>query len=91
MKTVEGGQQICEAESTYFFGMCLKWRNCSEVCITEGFVEGRCQGFFRKCICRKPCFVSTYDFNFYIRKNNIYHYFIYNSGFENAHSIYISE
>ncbi|KAF8104972.1 hypothetical protein N665_0165s0057 [Sinapis alba] len=55
MKIVQG-QQMCEAKSINFRGMCMKWRTCKQVCISEGFPYGRCKGFIRKCICRKPCF-----------------------------------
>ncbi|CAL9241925.1 unnamed protein product [Arabidopsis halleri] len=58
MKMVEG-QQMCETQSINFKGMCTKWRNCQRVCMSEGFPDGRCKGFIRKCICRKPCPVST--------------------------------
>uniref|UniRef100_A0A0D3CCJ6 Knottins-like domain-containing protein n=1 Tax=Brassica oleracea var. oleracea TaxID=109376 RepID=A0A0D3CCJ6_BRAOL len=57
MKLVQG-QQMCEAKSITFKGMCLKWRNCKQVCISEGFPEGRCKGFVRKCVCRKPCLLN---------------------------------
>ncbi|KAL0695207.1 hypothetical protein Bca4012_062387 [Brassica carinata] len=52
------GQQMCEANSIDFRGMCWKWRNCKQVCISEGFPDGRCEGFIRKCVCRKPCFLN---------------------------------
>ncbi|KAL0704974.1 hypothetical protein Bca4012_071399 [Brassica carinata] len=57
MKLVQG-QQMCEAKSINFKGMCLKWKNCKHVCISEGFPEGRCKGFVRKCVCRKPCLLN---------------------------------
>ncbi|CAN6976480.1 unnamed protein product [Brassica rapa subsp. trilocularis] len=57
MKMVQG-QQMCEAKSINFKGMCLKWRNCKQVCISEGFPDGRCKGFVRKCVCRKPCLLN---------------------------------
>ncbi|KAF2559290.1 hypothetical protein F2Q68_00013964 [Brassica cretica] len=38
MKLVQG-QQMCEAKSINFKGMCLKWKNCKHVCISEGFPE----------------------------------------------------
>ncbi|KAL0731647.1 hypothetical protein Bca4012_027741 [Brassica carinata] len=57
MKMVRG-QQMCETNSMDFKGMCLKWRNCKQVCISEGFPDGRCKGFIRKCVCRKPCFMN---------------------------------
>lgn len=54
------GQQMCETKSINFKGMCTRWRTCKQVCITEGFPDGQCQGsiFNRKCICRKPCLVT---------------------------------
>ncbi|EOA28758.1 hypothetical protein CARUB_v10024990mg [Capsella rubella] len=60
MKTVEGQDpQLCETKSLYFRGMCTKWANCKRVCISEGFPDGRCKGFIRDCVCRKPCALST--------------------------------
>ncbi|CAH2059861.1 unnamed protein product, partial [Thlaspi arvense] len=53
------GQRMCEAKSLNFRGMCMKWRTCKFVCLSEGFTDGRCEGFIRHCICRKPCMVST--------------------------------
>ncbi|WZZ43713.1 hypothetical protein YC2023_039972 [Brassica napus] len=43
----------CEAKSIDFKGMCLKWRNFKQLCISEGFPDGRCKGFMRKCLSRK--------------------------------------
>ncbi|CAN6887260.1 unnamed protein product [Brassica oleracea] len=57
MKMVQG-QQMCEANSIDFRRMCLKWRNCKQVCISEGFPDVRCKAFTRKCVCRKPCFLT---------------------------------
>ncbi|CAN6813463.1 unnamed protein product [Brassica oleracea var. botrytis] len=57
MKMVQG-QQMCEAKSINFTGMCLKCRNCKQICISEGFPDGRCKGFMRKCICGKPCMLN---------------------------------
>ncbi|CAG7883276.1 unnamed protein product [Brassica rapa] len=45
---------MCEAKSINFKGMCLKWSYCKQVCISEGFPDGHCKGFIRKCVCRKP-------------------------------------
>uniref|UniRef100_A0A0D3BE73 Knottins-like domain-containing protein n=1 Tax=Brassica oleracea var. oleracea TaxID=109376 RepID=A0A0D3BE73_BRAOL len=33
-------------------------RNCKQICISEGFPDGRCKGFMRKCICGKPCMLN---------------------------------
>ncbi|CAL9235184.1 unnamed protein product [Arabidopsis halleri] len=44
------GQQMCEAKSMNWKGMCMKWRNCRQVCISQGFTDGRCKRFTRKCI-----------------------------------------
>ncbi|AEC08607.1 putative defensin-like protein 9 [Arabidopsis thaliana] len=53
---VEGQPQLCETKSLNYRGLCLKWRSCKRVCISEGFPDGRCKGFFNnKCVCRKPC------------------------------------
>ncbi|CAN6968767.1 unnamed protein product, partial [Brassica oleracea var. botrytis] len=57
MKMVQG-QQMCEAKSINFTGMCLKCRNCKQICISEGFPDGRCKGFMRKCIYGKPCMLN---------------------------------
>ncbi|RID75431.1 hypothetical protein BRARA_B02477 [Brassica rapa] len=57
MKMVQG-QQMCEAKSINFKGICLKWRNCKQVCISEGFPNGRCKKFIRKCVCMKPCLLN---------------------------------
>ncbi|RID46633.1 hypothetical protein BRARA_I03280 [Brassica rapa] len=45
-----------QANSIDFREMCLKWRNCKQVFISEGFHDGCCRGFIRKCVCKKPCF-----------------------------------
>ncbi|WZZ35122.1 hypothetical protein YC2023_018523 [Brassica napus] len=43
------GQQMCEAKSINFKGICLKWSNCKQVCISECSPDGRCKGFIREC------------------------------------------
>ncbi|CAH2060656.1 unnamed protein product [Thlaspi arvense] len=50
---------MCEAKSINYRGMCMKWRTCKRVCISEGFPDGLCKGFVRKCYCKKPCVVSN--------------------------------
>ncbi|KAF3523878.1 hypothetical protein F2Q69_00050689 [Brassica cretica] len=44
------GQQMCGAKSINFKGMCLKWRNCKQVYISEGFPDSQCKRFVRKCV-----------------------------------------
>uniref|UniRef100_A0A7N0UJW7 Knottins-like domain-containing protein n=1 Tax=Kalanchoe fedtschenkoi TaxID=63787 RepID=A0A7N0UJW7_KALFE len=43
----------CRMASEKFRGVCLFWRDCKLVCETEGFEDGKCIGFFRKCYCYK--------------------------------------
>ncbi|CAN8285325.1 unnamed protein product [Cochlearia groenlandica] len=50
------GQQMCKTKSLNYRGYCFRWRTCKHVCISEGFPEGKCEGFIRQCFCRKPCF-----------------------------------
>ncbi|KAG8498720.1 hypothetical protein CXB51_005052 [Gossypium anomalum] len=52
--TVEGRK--CESPSHKFKGMCMNRDNCATVCQTEGYEDGKCEGFRRRCICIKPCF-----------------------------------
>nr|KJB11911.1 hypothetical protein B456_002G029500 [Gossypium raimondii] len=49
------GDKICESRSNAFKGLCLRDNNCDIVCKTEGFPNGGCKGFIRKCVCTKPC------------------------------------
>ncbi|MBA0641145.1 hypothetical protein Goklo_025727 [Gossypium klotzschianum] len=52
---VVDGDKICESPSNAFKGLCLRDDNCDIVCKTEGFPNGDCKGFLRKCVCTKPC------------------------------------
>ncbi|KAH6790695.1 low-molecular-weight cysteine-rich 75 [Perilla frutescens var. frutescens] len=45
----------CESPSSTFRGLCLKYSNCKQVCISEGFTDGECKGFRRRCYCSKSC------------------------------------
>ncbi|KAL3851016.1 hypothetical protein ACJIZ3_012898 [Penstemon smallii] len=45
----------CEAASATFRGPCLVDRDCQIICMNEGFSDGDCQGFLRRCFCKKPC------------------------------------
>ncbi|EOA34866.1 hypothetical protein CARUB_v10022448mg [Capsella rubella] len=51
--TVEG--RTCESSSNLFSGPCLSESNCANVCNTEGFPDGDCRGFRRRCMCTRPC------------------------------------
>ncbi|KAL4334038.1 hypothetical protein GQ457_07G010990 [Hibiscus cannabinus] len=53
--TVEGKIKICERPSTLFKGLCMSDLNCETLCNSEGFTDGECEGFRRRCICAKPC------------------------------------
>ncbi|XP_019198214.1 PREDICTED: defensin D2-like [Ipomoea nil] len=45
----------CETPSAKYKGLCGRKSNCAAVCLTEGFPDGECRGFRRRCICNKPC------------------------------------
>ncbi|GFP94954.1 defensin-like protein [Phtheirospermum japonicum] len=47
--------RMCETPSSKFKGVCLSDTNCELVCSSEGFVDGQCEGFRQRCMCRKPC------------------------------------
>ncbi|KMT10452.1 hypothetical protein BVRB_5g115790 [Beta vulgaris subsp. vulgaris] len=47
--------RTCETASHKFKGPCLGDRNCANVCQTEGFPGGDCQGLRRRCFCTRPC------------------------------------
>ncbi|XP_028793533.1 defensin-like protein [Neltuma alba] len=47
--------RTCESQSHRFKGTCLSKSNCASVCQTEGFPDGHCSGFRRRCFCDKPC------------------------------------
>ncbi|KAK1322478.1 hypothetical protein QJS10_CPA03g02512 [Acorus calamus] len=48
---VEG--KWCEQPSGRFAGACFRNANCANVCSTEGFPSGICEGF--SCMCRREC------------------------------------
>nr|XP_043634389.1 defensin SD2-like [Erigeron canadensis] len=50
---VEG--RTCETQSHLFRGPCMSNTNCGNVCRTEGFSDGHCRGFRRRCYCTKEC------------------------------------
>ncbi|KAL7103189.1 hypothetical protein ACP275_08G164700 [Erythranthe tilingii] len=45
---------VCETKSQLFKGACFRNDNCASICEKEGYLTGRCKGFFR-CICAKDC------------------------------------
>ncbi|XP_028126259.1 defensin-like protein 2 [Camellia sinensis] len=45
----------CDSQSHHFKGYCFSDRNWGNVCQTEGFVDGQCEGFPSKCFCIKAC------------------------------------
>ncbi|KMT10449.1 hypothetical protein BVRB_5g115760 [Beta vulgaris subsp. vulgaris] len=47
--------RTCDAPSHSFKGICTRKRNCESVCNSEGFADGDCKGFRRRCICNRPC------------------------------------
>ncbi|TYJ48002.1 hypothetical protein E1A91_A01G031200v1 [Gossypium mustelinum] len=52
---VADDDKICKYPSNAFKGLYLRDDNCGIVCKTEGFPNGDCKGFLRKCVCTKPC------------------------------------
>ncbi|KAL4319674.1 hypothetical protein GQ457_18G014820 [Hibiscus cannabinus] len=52
---VECKIKICERPSNKFKGLCMSDLDCETLCTSEGFTDGECQGFRRRCICKKPC------------------------------------
>ncbi|XP_071696251.1 defensin-like protein 1 [Rutidosis leptorrhynchoides] len=53
LMVVEG--RTCESQSHGFKGPCLSDHNCGLVCKNEGFTDGWCRGFRKRCFCTKPC------------------------------------
>ena len=47
--------RTCESQSHRFKGPCVRRSNCANVCKTEGFPDGKCRGFRRRCYCTKQC------------------------------------
>ncbi|EEF49129.1 8.4 kDa sulfur-rich protein precursor, putative [Ricinus communis] len=47
--------RVCESQSHYFKGPCLRDHNCAMVCRNEAFSGGRCKGVRRRCFCTKLC------------------------------------
>ncbi|KAG8073309.1 hypothetical protein GUJ93_ZPchr0006g40975 [Zizania palustris] len=47
--------RLCESQSHRYKGPCVRRSNCANVCKTEGFPDGHCRGFRRRCFCTRPC------------------------------------
>ncbi|KMT10453.1 hypothetical protein BVRB_5g115800 [Beta vulgaris subsp. vulgaris] len=47
--------RMCTNPSKTYKGPCVSDTNCESVCQSEGFPQGNCHGFRRRCICGKPC------------------------------------
>nr|QLH55386.1 defensin 4 [Allium cepa] len=47
--------RTCLSQSHKFKGKCFSGTNCANVCKTEGFPSGQCQGFRRRCFCSTNC------------------------------------
>ncbi|KQK23833.1 defensin Ec-AMP-D1 [Brachypodium distachyon] len=47
--------RTCESRSHRFRGPCMRASNCRNVCKTEGFQDGKCRGFRRRCFCVSQC------------------------------------
>ncbi|KAL4183879.1 hypothetical protein AMTRI_Chr11g100510 [Amborella trichopoda] len=52
-RVVEG--RICESPSIEFQGPCIIRSNCANVCKTEGFEDGHCEGIWLICMCTEQC------------------------------------
>ncbi|KAG9151689.1 hypothetical protein Leryth_001981 [Lithospermum erythrorhizon] len=50
---VEG--RVCQSQSHYYKGACIRSHNCALVCRNEGFSGGNCNGFRRRCFCTRLC------------------------------------
>ncbi|CAN0865122.1 Defensin SD2 [Linum grandiflorum] len=47
--------RTCLSQSHKFKGPCSRDSNCASVCAGEGFSDGDCQGFRRRCFCKRSC------------------------------------
>ncbi|WVZ86440.1 hypothetical protein U9M48_033219 [Paspalum notatum var. saurae] len=56
-KTRVAEARHCVSQSHRFVGACMSYRNCENVCKTEGFPWGECRwhGMERKCYCKRIC------------------------------------
>ncbi|KAL1221098.1 Defensin-like protein 1 [Cardamine amara subsp. amara] len=55
MGPVKVEARVCETRSQKFKGPCVSENNCANVCQTEGFPDGDCNGILRRCYCNSPC------------------------------------
>ncbi|GFS37102.1 hypothetical protein Acr_00g0049850 [Actinidia rufa] len=47
--------RTCYVRSRKFQGRCKTARNCNTACKHEGFLNGHCKGYKRRCICTTKC------------------------------------
>ncbi|WCJ28634.1 Defensin-like protein [Euphorbia peplus] len=47
--------RTCETPSHKFDGICVSGGNCHDICKSEGYQGGDCEGFRRRCMCHKEC------------------------------------
>ncbi|XP_047052903.1 defensin Ec-AMP-D1-like [Lolium rigidum] len=45
----------CRSQSHKYKGPCVSDSNCGNVCFTEGFTGGKCDGFRHRCFCTRDC------------------------------------
>lgn len=59
----------CKVPSGSFQGVCIKSHNCAVMCKAEGFADGSCSTFKRKCICQKKkeeCWATIINSEIYL-------------------------
>ncbi|GFP97688.1 putative defensin-like protein 3 [Phtheirospermum japonicum] len=52
---VEEENKVCKYKSRKFWGLCFSDKKCTDVCKREGFEDGDCEGFRRRCYCNNHC------------------------------------
>ncbi|ESW31912.1 hypothetical protein PHAVU_002G278600 [Phaseolus vulgaris] len=55
MGVMKSEARLCESPSHSFKGLCFNDRNCANVCLTEGFTGGKCEGARHRCFCTIIC------------------------------------
>ncbi|KAL5568358.1 hypothetical protein UlMin_024933 [Ulmus minor] len=51
----EATNSDCEVKSTTFKGICIKKEACVTACLEDGYGDGKCSTFLRRCMCIEPC------------------------------------